>query len=235
MRKAKKDKIKHIKAMQKKQRKNNQLLRESQDSNTEKKMNLGMREYALSELSKIIIRFRNENPRDFVDDIVEVAKEMMDFAIRPERKFKEFLKKNDLYKEPRNNSTLNTTERMIIKLEMSAIPYLFRQTQGNISEEQYGSIKVNFEFVHMILVKGLEEKIIDVLKEYVDYEENLVTIEAVYKQGRGKYDINKKIAQPNIQWVYYTYNIIFRFFVLSKFYIWREHLFRKRVTSCKQQ
>lgn len=201
MRKAKKDKIKHIKAMQKKQRKNNQLLRESQDSNTEKKMNLGMREYALSELSKIIIRFRNENPRDFVDDIVEVAKEMMDFAIRPERKFKEFLKKNDLYKEPRNNSTLNTTERMIIKLEMSAIPYLFRQTQGNISEEQYGSIKVNFEFVHMILVKGLEEKIIDVLKEYVDYEENLVTIEAVYKQGRGKYDINKKIAQPNIQWV----------------------------------
>ena len=201
----KKQKIKEIKLKQKLNReKNKEILKEKLDDfnfNNITKFS-GIKAYALINLEEIINSLKEGNNDD--NEILLMARKLMDFSIEPRKKYNEFLRENKnkiteenkivlnlLNREPKY--ILNTTERALLKVQMQGIILEFVTKNTNYEAIDYGAIRVCFETVYFAILQGLEEKRIQSLNIYVGYGDVLADIKVEYEENSCKYNLNEHI------------------------------------------
>lgn len=154
------------------------------------KYNCGIREYVLSELSRIIIKIKNNQ----YGSILPTAKLLVEIALNQEKIKKDYIEINEL--QDYQMEVLNTTERQVLKTEMFSVIVDFK-----INEDlDYGAIKVVFEMVHLAIVKKLEERKICEFREFVDRNDEIVSIEVEYSLDNEKYDLLRSGMEPYCFW-----------------------------------
>ncbi|MDO5040438.1 hypothetical protein [Clostridium sp.] len=199
----KRKKLKEIKLKQKLNReKNKEVLKEKLEDfnfNNITKFS-GIKAYALINLEEIINLLKEGNNDD--NEILLMARKLMDFSIEPRKKYNEFLRENKITKENKNvlnllnrdpKYILNTTERALLKFEMQGIILEFATKNTKYEAIDYGAIRVCFETVYFAILQGLEERKIQSLNIYVGYGDVLADIKVEYKEDNSKYNLNEQI------------------------------------------
>lgn len=176
----------------------------------------GLRNFLLKFLRNTIHSLNSKDLSD--EDIITAARYMMAFANNPEKTYNEILnpllKKYNIKKMKRlnnKNSKLNTTERVLLRQMMSGILQEYAMIDINLSNIDYGGIRVFFEMTYRLISVGLEEKKIDRIRIDVGYGDCIHNIVVNYKDDNSKYNM-KENSFIFIRWntldnLYNTYTI----------------------------
>ena len=171
-------------------------------SYTKRKSFVGIREFALSELSEIIEDLKNDVISD--SNIKDSAGLLYHLAMDPIKSFLEYLEflresvgskaaKVQYDSMKKSSSMLNRTERAVLKTQMMSILSEYFMVGGVYDKHDYGAIRVAFETARELIYEGLQEKKISSLILNVGYGDTLESIEVEYEDSDKKYILQEHI------------------------------------------
>lgn len=158
---------------------------------------MGVKSYVLVTLLRVINNFKQDKHDDEL--IKYTAAKLALLCQNPFFEYnkllhKEFPKQKLKNNSKKNENSLNTTERAVLKSAMQCIiaDYMFTHYE----ELDYRAIKICFEYPYMLISQGLDEKVLKSIDLDIGYGDVLIDVRIKYEEYR---HIFLKFSESSLQ------------------------------------
>lgn len=155
----------------------------------------GVKSYVLVTLLRVINNFKQDKHDDEL--IKYTAAKLALLCQNPFFEYnkllhKEFPKQKLKNNSKKNENSLNTTERAVLKSAMQCIiaDYMFTHYE----EIDYGAIKICFEYPYMLICQGLDEKVLKSIDLDIGYGDVLIDVRIKYEDNFKKYNLDEEVS-----------------------------------------